>query len=153
MTQNPFQTPHQTGIMQYRHTRESAQNKPHLSSPPKHPHLTVKSSLCPQGHNGMISMHTPTATGPLITNKSSLCPLKSQSRHRLRRTFITLSPLQTPRHLRTTRHRSLGVERSSQTHQLSGHPIHQSNATKAPSGLTFIPPNLQASITSTSGDH
>src|SRR5271168_1534881 len=131
MTQNPFQTPHRTGIMQYRHTRESAQNKPLLSSPPEDPHLTVKSSLCPQDHNGMIFMHTPMAR-PLITNKSSLCPLKRQSSHRPCCTFITPSPLQTPRHLRTTRHISSGIERSSQRHQLSGRPIHQSNATKAP---------------------
>jgi len=108
-------------------------------------------------HNGMIFMYTPKAARALITNESSLCPLKCQSSHRPHRTFITLSPLQTLRspHLRTTPHRLQfsSVKHSGKNHQLSGRPTYQSNATKAPSGLTFIPSNMPTSITSTSGDH
>src|SRR5271170_538081 len=75
-------------------------------------------------------------------------PAQSHTSHRAHNPFIAQSPLQIPRHLKATRHRlqSLSVERFGQRHQLSKGLIHQSNTTKAPSGLTFT---QYASITTT----
>jgi hypothetical protein len=115
--------------MQYRHTREWAQNKPHLSSSPEYPHLTIESSSCPQRYD----LHAPTRA--LILNESLYRPHKSHLSQRRATPYVYHSKAAPNSEIPASQ------ERTTQTSVVERRP----NATKAPSRPTSIPSNMQAS--------